>query len=312
MSSKFLPVGLILAFIVSWFFPEPGNALQEVGLIPWMVITIFLINGYQTQLRHISFKGTIWKTLLIAIVINLFISPFIGLGLSLLLALPAGAAIGLVVTATVPSTLSSGIVMTQLAGGDGPKALLMTIILNLLGVFSIPFMLQWVLSQGGVVELSPWPLLKTLVMIVLIPFIIGMVSRALLDLPSKHKLITYLPSSCVIATVWMSVSASTDTLKELSLTLLIIIAIGSVLLHGVLLLLCIVSRQINPTERGEWLALLFTASQKTLPVAVGVLAALNQPIGVALVVCVLFHFLQLFIDAIIASRFAKSSTGEGF
>jgi len=132
-----LPIGLALAFIFSWIMPEPGKALQAYGLIPWMVVTIFLINGYQTQLHQVSLKGGLWKTLLIAILINLLISPFLGLGTSLLLALPTGAAIGLIVTATVPSTLTSGIVMTQLAGGEGVKALLLTIVLNLLGVFSI-------------------------------------------------------------------------------------------------------------------------------------------------------------------------------
>jgi len=305
MSSLFLPTGLVLAFVISWLIPEPGKLLQGVGLIPWMVIIIFLVNGYQTQLHQISLKGTIWKTIGVAILINLLISPLLGLGATMLLALPVGAAIGLIVTATVPSTLSSGIVMTQLAGGDGVKALLLTIILNLLGVFTIPFMLQLLMSQAGGIEISAWPLLKTLVLIVLIPFIIGMASRYFFSLSKKNKLLVYLPSSCVIATVWMSVSTSSDTLRELSPRLLIYIAIGSILLHGALLLLCWISRYLVPTERGEWLALLFTASQKTLPVSVGVLAALNQPIGIALVVCVLFHFLQLFVDALIAAQFAK-------
>ncbi len=302
MSSKFLPVGLILAFLLSWVLPDPGKLLQEMGFIPWMVTIIFLVNGYQTQLKQTPLKGTIWKTLVIAIVINLLISPFLGLATSLMLALPAGAAIGLIVTATMPSTLSSGIVMTQLAGGDGVKALFLTIVLNLLGVFSIPFMLQLVLSQGGGIELSPWPLLKTLVLIVLLPFLVGMGCRYFIEISKKNKLLIYLPSSCVIVTVWMSVSASADTLKEISLSLLIFIILASIIVHVILLTLCWASRYLNHTDRGEWLALLFTASQKTLPVAVGVLAALDQPIGIALVVCVLFHFLQLFIDAMLASR----------
>jgi len=273
-----------------------------MGFIPWMVSTIFLINGYQTQIKQVSLKGTIGITIAIAIAINLLISPLLGMGTALLLALPAGATVGLIVTATVPATLSSGIVMTQLAGGDGVKALLLTIVLNLLGVFSIPFMLQLVLSHGGGIELSPWPLLETLIKIVLLPFLLGMGSRYFVNISKKNKVLIYLPSSCVIGTLWMSVSASADTLKDLSLPLFGKIIIASILLHGALLLLCWGSRYLNPTVRGEWLALLFTASQKTLPVAVGVLAALNQPIGIALVVCVLFHFLQLFIDAMLASR----------
>lgn len=305
MNSYYLPGGLLLAFIISWFAPDTGAALQQFGLIPWMVVTIFLINGYQTLLKELPLSGQLWTTALIAVVINLFISPFLGLMTASLLALPAGAAIGLIITATVPSTLSSGIVMTQLAGGDGVKALFFTILLNLLGVFTIPFILPVVLENAGTIDLSPWPLLKQLLIIVLTPFLLGMLGRRIIQLAPKHWLIRYIPSTCVIATVWMSVSASSETLKEISLLLIGSIIIGSLLLHGLLLLLCLGSRRLNHPERGEWIALMFTASQKTLPVAVGVLAALNQPIGVALVACILFHFLQLFVDSILASRLAR-------
>jgi len=308
MHPLFLPGGLLLAFAVSWLLPAPGLALQQAGLIPWMVVIIFLVNGYQTLIGGIPFSGALLRTALGAILISLLISPFLGQAIALLLALPAGAALGLVVTATVPSTLSSGIVMTQLAGGDGVKALFLTILLNLLGVFTIPFLLPLVLDNVGSIELSPWPLLEKLVLIVLIPFLLGMLGRRIIQRSPRHFLIRYLPSACVIATVWMSVSASSQTLQTISPALLVLILVAALLLHGALLLLCLASRRLVNTERGEWIALLFTASQKTLPVAVGVLAALNQPVGVALVVCILFHFLQLFVDSMLASRLARSAT----
>ncbi len=307
MSGYFLPVGLLLAFLLAWVSPETGTTLQRMGLIPWMVVAIFLVNGYQTVMSQIPLSGKLWTTALIAILINLLISPFLGLAIAGLLALPVGAALGLIVTATVPSTLSSGIVMTQLAEGDGVKALFLTILLNLLGVFTIPLLLPVVLENVGSLEISHWPLLKQLLIIVLIPFVLGMLGRRVIQLPPRHWLIRYLPSGCVIITVWMSVSASSDTLKEISLTLIGSMLLAAMLLHGALLLLCLGSRRIYQPERPEWIALLFIASQKTLPVAVGVLAALNQPIGVALVACILFHFLQLFVDSIIAARLARST-----
>jgi len=309
MSGYFLPVGLLLAFLTAWFVPEPGTALQQMGLIPWMVVTIFLVNGYQTVLGQMPLSGKLWTTALIAILINLLISPFLGLVAASLLALPSAAAIGLIVTATVPSTLSSGIVMTQLANGDGLKALFLTILLNLLGVFTIPFLLPVVLENVGTLDLSPWPLLKQLLVIVLLPFVLGMLGRRILQFSPRHWLIRYLPSSCVIVTVWMSVSASSETLKEISLLLIGSMIVAALLLHGALLLLCLGSRRLYQPERGEWIALLFTASQKTLPVTVGVLAALDQPIGVALVACILFHFMQLLVDSMLAARLVRTTAG---
>jgi sodium/bile acid cotransporter 7 len=306
MSSYFLPVGLLLALLVAWLMPAPGAMLQQSGLIPWMVVTIFLINGYQISLKQMPRGRSILSASVIAILISLLISPFMGLAVVSAVSLPVGAVIGLVVMSTVPPTLSSGIVMTGIAGGNVAKALFLTILLNLIGIFTIPFMLQLTLDSVGIIAISPLPLLKQLILIVLIPFLIGMGLKSVVHIPLHHWSLRYLPLSCVIGTVWMSVSASADTLKELNFKLLLLIAVAAVVVHGALLLLCWLSRSIYRPERSEWLALLFTASQKTLPVALGVLAALNQPIGLAMVACLIFHFLQLFIDSMIASRMGKT------
>ena len=305
MSDYFLPAGLLLAFLVAWFAPGPGAVMEQLGLIPWMVVTIFLVNGYQARLDQLPAGRNILAASLVAVPVSLLVSPFIGLAAANLAGLPAAATLGVVVMATVPPTLSSGIVMTGIAGGNVPKALFLTILLNLLGVFSIPFMLQLTLDRVGIVAISPWPLLQKLALIVLIPFLAGILLKRAVSLPPRHPVLRYLPSTCVIGTVWMAVSASVDTLRDLDLSLLLSIAAAATLVHLALLLLCWLARGLYRPPRGEWIALLFTTSQKTLPVAIGVLAALDHPAGVALVACILFHFLQLFIDSVLASRIGR-------
>jgi len=308
MNSYFLPVGLLLALLVAWLLPAPGAVLQQLGFIPWMVVTIFLINGYQTRFKELPRGRKIFSASIIAVLISLLISPFIGLAVVSAVSLPIGAAMGLVVMATVPPTLSSGIVMTGIAGGHVAKALFLTILLNLVGVFTVPFMLQLTLDNVGIIPISPLPLLKQLILIVLIPFLAGMFAKSVVHMPSRHWLLRYLPSSCVIATVWLSVSASADTLKALDFQLLLLIVVAATVVHGALLLLCWLSRYLYRPNRGEWVALLFTVSQKTLPVAVGVLAAMHQPVGLAMVACIIFHFVQLFIDSMIAARMGRMLT----
>jgi len=134
-----------------------------------------------------------------------------------------------------------------------------------------------------------------------------MLLRRIEKLRINPILLKYTPSLCVIATVWMSMSSSTATLKELSAASLFLILICAGAIHGILQVLCWGSRQFYKVDRAESLALLFTASQKTLPVAIGVLTAMDYPAGTALVACILFHFLQLFWDAMLASRMARSS-----
>lgn len=302
MNSYFLPVGLILVFLMACLVPAPGAVLHQLGLIPWMVVTIFFINGIQFSLKELPHGRKLFPASIIAILIGLFISPLIGLVVVSVVSLPVGAAIGLVVMATVPPTLSSGIVMTQIVRGNVAQALFLTILLNLIGVFTIPFMLLFTLDNVSTIIISPLPLLEQLILIVLLPFLAGIFFKPAIFIYLPHSLLKYLPSSCVIATVWMSVSASSDTLKELNFQLLLVIIICALMIHGALLLLCWLSRYLYQPDRSEWFALLFTASQKTLPVALGVLTALNQDIELAMVACIIFHFLQLFIASMITSR----------
>jgi sodium/bile acid cotransporter 7 len=309
MNSYFLPAGLLLALTMAMFEPAPGRVLYEIGLVPWMVVTIFLVNGYQIDLTQLPRASRVLRASIVGVVISLLISPLIGLAVVALFSMPADIALGMVVMATVPPTLTAGIVMTRVAGGNAAKALFLTILLNLVGVFTIPFMLQLTLGSAGLVSISPLPMFKQLVLLVLVPFIFGAALRSFIRAPSIQWLLRFLPSSCVIATVWVSASASSDMLKGLDPGSLLLVLAGAFGIHGALLLLCWVSRFIYRPEHGEWLALLFTASQKTLPIALGVLALIDQAVGVAIVCCIIFHFLQLLIDSMIASRMARSGGG---
>ncbi|MCI5168446.1 MAG: hypothetical protein D3903_20735 [Candidatus Electrothrix sp. GM3_4] len=60
--------------------------------------------------------------------------------------------------------------------------------------------------------------------------------------------------------------------------------------------------KLNPEDSK---ALLFVASQKTLPISLAVLAGLHQDTGNAVIVCLLFHFVQLLVDSMLASRFRQ-------
>ena len=311
VNSYYLPVGLLLALLVAILEPAPGVALHRMGLVPWMVVTIFLVNGYQISLTELPRAASLLPASVIGISISLLISPLIGWAVVSLFSLPADVAMGLVVMATVPPTLTAGIVMTKVAGGNVPKAVFLTVLLNLIGVFTIPFMLQLSLGGAGLVSISPLPMFRQLVLLVLLPFGIGAVLRRLVGRSPHHWLLRYLPSSCVVATVWVSASASSDLLRALDPGLLLLVLIGAFTIHGALLLLCYLSRYLYRPDYGEWLALLFTASQKTLPIALGVLAMIGQTVGAAIVACIVFHFLQLLVDSMIASRLAGKHARGG-
>lgn len=310
MKSLFLPLGLIVSFLIAWGLPEPGRYLKEFGLIPWMVVTIFLVNGYQTNLNELPKSRRFAKALLAGAVLSLLISPIIGLGVTELLALPAGIALGIIVKATVPPTLSTCIVMTQLSGGYPLWALVITVVLNILGVFSIPIILGLMLEGAINVDIEVFTLLQTLVMIVLIPFLIGIAAKYIASLDPQTTLLQYLPSTCIIMTVWMALSESSTLFQTLQITTLFKIAAATLLIHFSLMFLSYLTSQMLSLEPQARLAMMFTLSQKTLPVAISVLAALEVPISEAVLACVLFHFLMLFVDSLLASRLKITAPGR--
>ena len=71
--------------------------------------------------------------------------------------------------------------LAQAVGGNAALALLLTVGTNLAGIFTMPFMLCWLLDTGGsAVALSPGPLLRSLMKTILLPLLVGAGSRALI------------------------------------------------------------------------------------------------------------------------------------
>jgi predicted Na+-dependent transporter len=86
-----------------------------------------------------------------------------------------GSTAGLAIFCCVPTTLTSGVSLTQLAGANTALALALTVTSNLLGIFTMPYMLSALVGHGSGVSLPAGPLLKALVEILLIPLLIGKV-----------------------------------------------------------------------------------------------------------------------------------------
>lgn len=305
MKTYFLPVGLLISLLIALVAPAPGIFLKELGLIPWCVVIIFFVNGYQTELKELPKSKSFVYTLLVTSFICLIISPFIGLLTASALQLSVGLTLGLLVKSAVPSTLSTCIVMTNLAGGRGTWALMMTVIINIIGVFTIPFMLGITANENIDFDIDPIMLLQKLVLLVLCPFIIGYFAKKLSTLSPQHPFLAYLPSTMVITAVWLSLSASAEILYSINMLSLAKIAIASIVVHFGLMLMAMLAAKFLPIDEGAQVAMALTASQKTLPVAVSILASFNQNVGDAVLFCVLFHFIQLFADAALLPKLKR-------
>lgn len=301
MKQLFLPLGLILAVIAGFIIPGAGPFLSEKNSLKAIVFTIFLVSGYQTGTKELSIDIKLLKVFCTAALISLFLAPLLGLLFSKLLNFPLHLAMGLIIISTVPPTISSGVVITGVSRGNGTLALFLTISLNLLGIFTMPFVLDLCLKAAGPIDIDQTALLFKMLFFVLLPFIIGKTVRTLSAKKKVSPLWSYLNSSCVIVIVYASITTSKAALAELAFQDYLIIIAGVAAVHILLLLINAYASKLLQLPSADTKAMLFVTSQKTMALALAVLASVKFDTGNAVIVCLMFHFFQLFMDSFLAS-----------
>lgn len=307
---QFLPVGLILAIAFALLVPRPGQVIKDVGSIPYLIMVIFGINGYQVSFSLTAFNRRLFSSFACLILTSLILAPFLAMVISSLLSLSSSLALGLIVMSAMPTTLSSGIVITQSAGGSNLWALLFTMGLNFVGIITIPLMLSQCLSASAQVDIDVIKLFFKLLTLVFIPFAIGHGLKRVLPTLPYQAVINYIPSVCVILTVLASMSSSRHQLLGSSFATLALMVMCSILIHVTLLVLHGFLGKWLKLQTPERKAFVFIGSQKTLPIAISVLASLQTEVGLALLVCIVFHFLQLLMDAKLASHWVGRDEGQ--
>ncbi|KAK3154251.1 hypothetical protein QOZ80_2BG0188160 [Eleusine coracana subsp. coracana] len=226
---------------------------------------------------------------------------------------------GLAMFCCMPTTLSSGVTLTQLVGGNSALALAMTVISNLLGIITVPLSLAKYVGGGAGVSLPTEQLFKSLITRLLIPLIIGKViresSKGVADFVDRNRQGLSIASAFLLSIVpWIQVSRSRSLILSVPAKAVAVAVIVGVLLHLALLAFNVTVLQIlsRLEQKGESVfarkeysrAVILVASQKTLPVLVAVVeqlgGALGEP-GFLVIPCVAAHINQIIVDSFIVN-----------
>ncbi len=302
MKQFFLPVGLLMAVISALLLPAGGQFIADHYGLKIIVATIFLVSGYQTGGKGFALDRSLLRLLAVAAVISLFLAPLLGLFVSKILNLSLPLAMGLIIISTVPPTISSGVVITEVSRGNTTLALFLTITINLLGIFSMPFVLDFCLHAAGPIDIDQTALLLKMLLFVLLPFVIGKAIRSISKKQNISPLWSYLNSSGVILIVYSSASSSIAAFTMLSVMDYIRILAGVAIVHTLLLAINYQAGKTLKLSSADNKAMLFVTSQKTMALALAVLANIRIDTGSAIVVCLSFHFFQLFVDSFLAAK----------
>jgi sodium/bile acid cotransporter 7 len=290
-----------IAGLGKWFKSKGGGDI--------VIILIFLASGLVLKADQIKrgiqdFKGTA-----LALVIMFVVSPLVAYG-STLFPLGRGVRIGLFLVSVMPTTLSSGVVMTLAAGGNMAHALWITLLANGLSVFTVPLSLGLLLGiggEGGPVPIEKGKMMVQIALLVLVPLFIGLMTKPKSSVltSSIQRGVPIFNQCLILSMVWMGLSEARDTVLSSGAQILIVVVLAFCF-HATLLAAGFLAIRLFHIPRGRMESILFMGGEKTLPLAVLLQVKLFPQYGMALVFCVFHHFIHLMMDGYLVGRLGET------
>jgi sodium/bile acid cotransporter 7 len=311
-------LGLIFVFSFplldfTGFISGAGRFLKNNSGPDIVIVLIFLCSGLSLDAKEVKSGIKDFFPVVLSLFLIFVVSPFIAY-IIVQLPLAFGIIAGLAVVSVMPTTLSSGVVMTAAAGGNKAQALLITVCASFIAVFTIPFSLKIILGKASVSGLmfDPFSLMLSIGLKVLLPLAIGYGLVVFFKKIRNYlKLIQVLSQLFILVIVWISASAAENIfltdMKNIIIVLLTVF-IFHLLLTGAGWLFVNLFK-IGKARRES---VIFMGGQKTLPLSLIVQVSVFPDLGLALAVCVMHHLVQLIYDSFIQARMSAAVQTKEF
>ncbi|MEN9358679.1 MAG: hypothetical protein RL095_214 [Verrucomicrobiota bacterium] len=292
-------------------FPDLGIRLDRADLSPWLVFAVFFCQGASVDLSRLPPPRQLLPLLAAGFAVSQLLAPGLALAILALWTPAPDYAAGFFLMACMAPTLVSGTVISSRGGACVPTALGVTILLNLAAVLTVPLWLRFGPGGGALDSLN---LLGKLLLLVLLPALLGQAWRR--RFPEKadrsKALLSHLPVALLSLTIYINLSVQAERMRQLNWHDGLSFAVTGLGLHLLCLLGALRAAHALGAGTAASRSLAICCSQKTLPVAVTVWStslAASHPL--ALLPCVVFHFLQIWIDGLIAGRWARQAKRSG-
>ncbi|KAL5568591.1 hypothetical protein UlMin_025166 [Ulmus minor] len=318
-AKNFLPLALLSGVALGLANPSIGCLADKYSLSKFSTFGIFIISGLTLRSGDIGAAAEAWPVGILGLVSILLFTPYFSKIILYLQLQPQEFVTGLALFCCMPTTLSSGVALTQLAGGNSALALAMTVISNLLGILIVPFSISKFVADGVGVSVPTKQLLKSMVVTLLIPLVLGKVLRESLRdvadfVDQNRKLFSNMSAILLSLVPWVQVSRSRSLLLMVKPEVFLVAIGAGALLHLIILafnLLAIKSLsalsggdQSVFSKKENFDAYVLVASQKTLPVMVAVVEQLGGAFGesgLLVLPCVAAHLNQIILDSILVN-----------
>ncbi len=290
-----------------------GNWIKNHHGPDFVIVCVFLLSGFALSPQQLKGGLLDIQGMLLALAVIFIAAPLAAVLFSRA-PMDMGIHIGLIIVAVMPSTLSSGVIMTAAAGGNAAHALVTTVLANILSVFTIPYALSYLLALVGKsasVSIDKAAIMLKIGTLVVLPLIAGMILRRLLSSLHDRLEDKINPANqiLILLMVWIAMSQTRSLLVGSGLTVGLIVVV-SFLYHGLLLICAGSLIRVSGREPGHRESILFIGGQKTLTLSILLQMSLFPQYPLALLVCVLHHIVHIIMDGFLVERLARSSSAE--
>jgi len=308
-------VAILIAILLAWLKPSwgvsEGNFSLE-KLSGYGVSVIFFFYGLTLSFQKLKAGLADWRMHIVVQLSTFLLFPLLIMAIKPLFGDDAGLLwLSIFYLASLPSTVSSSVVMVSVAEGNIPAAIFNASISSLLGIFITPLWMSLFLeSANGNFDLSS--IILKLVLQVLLPVIIGILLHSRLGAfaEKNRSRLKFFDQSVILLIIYVSFCQSfyNHVFDDLGTNELFFLGTGMVALFlAVFGLMNLVSRWFK-LKRENRITVLFCGSKKSLvhgTVMSKVLFAQSASTGMILLPLMLYHALQLILASIIAQRMAS-------
>ncbi|WP_037314611.1 bile acid:sodium symporter family protein [Salegentibacter sp. Hel_I_6] len=303
---------IFLAIIIAYFLPQGNDILPLKTITDVGIGFIFFFYGLKLSPAEFKLGFLNYKAHIIIQLTTFVVFPLLAL-----LCLPlfdtgttSDLWIALFFFATLPSTVSSSIVMVSLANGNLPTAIFNASLSGLIGIFATPIWLSFFLS--GSADFEFLDVLIKLCWQIVMPLILGLILQKFLgDFARKHsKKLSLLDKATIILIVYSSFSNSftsnifssvkTDDLLKLTG---IVVLLFFIVYFGLGLACNLLGFNLKDKITAQ-----FCGTKKSLvhgSVMVKVIFGNSANTGLLLLPIMIYHSLQLILIAFYAEKYRK-------
>lgn len=308
--------GMVAATALAWAFPAPGAAggwLHPELLSKAGVALIFFLHGVTLPGSELRSGAARWRLHVVVQAATFLFFPLLAwLTIRLLGAhLSPALQLGIFFLGALPSTVSSSVAMTGMAGGNVAGAVFNATLSNLLGIFITPLWVLVLLRAGGQ-SLPVLPVVLDLVRWLLLPLAIGQMCRPWLGgWAMRHKaFVKTADRGTILLLVYTSFCDSFANgvwTAQGGASIALVTVIAVVFFAAVFAAVSGAARALG-FERGDRIAAVFCGSKKSLasgvPMAKLMFGA-NPALGAILLPIMIYHPLQLVICGFLAERWGR-------